>query len=175
MKSMKRENLRNAMTIAAAAGLIAVAAPVAAGTVLGGATVTNGARGVADGSVIDGPVKVVMPGGPRGRQFDAMAANINLPAGVGGIDWHIHPGPTFGIVTGGTLTIIDDDCVGHVYAAGEAFVAPRNPHTARNFSDSQVTVRATFLLPHTSPATAPTVFVSASEDDVLDAYCNLAE
>lgn len=167
--------MKLAMTVAVAGSLYAVAAPAAAGTVLGGATVTDGARGTMAGKTINGPVKVIMPN-VENEQFDVMAANINLPANVGGIDWHTHPGPTFGIVTGGgTLTVIDDDCVAHEYATGEAFVPPENPHTARNFSDLPVTIRATFFMAHTSPLTAPTTFVSEQADDVLDAYCGLAE
>src|SRR3546814_9639141 len=131
MKLMNLGKIGIAMTIAAG-GLIAVAAPAVAGTVLGGASVTNGARGTMDGKVVDGPVKVVIPKARGGSQFDVMAANINLPANGGGIDWHTHPGPTFGIVTvGGTLTVIDDACVEHEYETGDAFVTPVNPHTDR--------------------------------------------
>lgn len=176
MKLVKFGKIRMAVTVAVAGGLIAAATPATAGTVLGGATVTNGARGTMEGKVVDGPAKVIVPNAHNGKQFDIMAANINLPANVGGIDWHTHPGPTFGIVTGGgTLTIIDDDCVAHVYPTGDAFVPPENPHTARNFSDQPVTIRATFFMSRTSPPTAPTAFVSADADDVLDAYCGLAE
>lgn len=173
-----------AMKVAAVGCVIAIAGPVAAadpppppsGPLLGGATVTNGARGSMRGLVVDARAKIIIPNKRSRRQFDVMAANINLPANGGGIDWHTHPGPTFGIVTGGgTLTIIDDDCVEHVLETGDAFVAPRNPHTARNYSDMPVTVRATFFLPHTSPPTAPTIFVYPNEDDDLDEYCGLAE
>lgn len=180
MKLMKIGRIGSAITVA----LIAASAPAAAGTILGGASVTNGARGVIDGQIKvhfnDGPVKLHLKVRNR-EQADFMAANINLPAVtddgiVSGIDWHTHPGPTFGIVTGGgTLTIIDDDCVEHVYQSGQAFVAPENPHTARNYSNADVTVRATFVMRHTHPATMPTMFVSADADDVLDAYCGLAE
>ncbi|MFC3717473.1 cupin domain-containing protein [Luteimonas soli] len=176
MKSMKLRRIGIAVVVAAAGSLAAVTTPAVAGTLLGGATVTNGARGAADGRVIDGPVTIIMPKTRRGRKFDVMAANINLPANGGGVDWHTHPGPTFGIVTGGgTLTIIDDDCVEHEYQTGQAFVAPKNPHTARNFSNAPVTVRATFFLPHTAPPTPPTVFVPPDGDDVLDTYCQLVE
>src|SRR3546814_8472667 len=76
---------------------------------------------------------------------------------------------------GGTLTVIDDDCVEHEYETGDAFVAPVNPHTARNYSSLPVTVRAAFVLPRTSPPTPPmpTIFVSEDADDVLDEYCGL--
>lgn len=176
MKLMKLVMIGSATTVA----LFAMATPAVAGTTLGGATVTNGARGVMDGSMVDGPAKVIMPSDQNGKQIDIMAANINLPINsdgtISGIDWHTHPGPTFGIVTGGgTLTIIDDDCVAHVYQTGQSFVAPMNPHTARNFSDAPVTVRATFFLSHTAPPTMPTEFVSPVDDDVLDAYCGLEE
>ncbi|RFP60847.1 cupin domain-containing protein [Luteimonas weifangensis] len=167
--------MKLAMAVAAAGSLYAAATAAVAGTVLGGATVTNGARGTVDGKVINGPVKIIMPD-VENEQIDVMAANINLPANGGGIDWHTHPGPTFGIVTGGgTLTIIDDDCVAHEYATGEAFVPPENPHTARNYSNLPVTIRATFFMAHTSPPTAPTTFLSEYDDDVMDAYCRLAE
>src|SRR3546814_15737639 len=77
------------MTVAAG-GLIAVATPAVAGTVLGGASGTNGARGTMDGKVVDGPVKVVIPKAWGGSQFEVMAANLNLPAYGGGIAWHTH-------------------------------------------------------------------------------------
>src|SRR3546814_13090490 len=127
-----------------------------------------------DGKVVDGPVKVVIPKARGGSQFDVMAANINLPANGGGIDWHTHPGPTFGIVTGGgTLTVIDDACVEHEYETGDAFVAPVNPPTARNYSSLPVTVRAAFLLPRTSPPTPPlpTLSVSRSEERRVGKEC----
>lgn len=180
---MKLSKTSIAMKVAAAGCVIAIAGPVAAidpplpsGPLLGGATVTNGARGSMKGVVIDARAKIIIPGKRGRRQFDIVAANINLPFNGSGVDWHTHPGPTFGIVTGGgTLTIIDDDCVEHIYETGQTFVAPRNPHTARNYSNMPVTVRATFFLPHTSPPTPPTVFVYPEEDDTLDAYCGLAE
>lgn len=176
MKPTKLGKIGMAIGITVAGALSATPTPVVAGTLLGGATVTNGARGVMDGKVIDGPVKLIMPNVKNGEQVDVVAAHINLPAYGGGVDWHTHPGPTFGIVTGGgTLTIIDDDCVAHVYPTGQAFVAPINPHTARNFSNEPVVVRARFFLPHTYTPTAPTVFVSADADNVLDEYCGLVE
>jgi len=174
MKLSKANRIGMAMTFAMG-GRRAVAAPGSAGTVLGGATVTNGARGTMPGKVVDGPATVILPGAGQG-QFDIMAANINLPARGGGIDWHTHPGPTYGIVTGGgTLTISDDNCVAREYETGDSFVAPRNPHTARNYSADPVTVRASFYLPHTAPATPPTEFVTQLEDDLLDGHCGLSE
>src|SRR3546814_905720 len=155
MNLMNLGKIGIAMTIAAG-GLIAVATPAVAGTVLGGASVTNGARGTMDGKVVDGPVKVVIPKARGDSQFDVMAANINLPANGGGIDWHTHPGPTFGIVTGGgTLTVIDDDCVEHDYETGDASVAPVNPHTEEHTSELPVTVRAAVFLPRTPPPAPP--------------------
>src|SRR3546814_18023842 len=100
MNLMNLGRIGIAMTIAAG-GLIAVATPAVAGTVLGGASVTNGARGPMDGKVVDGPVKVVLPKARGGSQFDVMAANLNLPATRGGIDWHTPPRPPFDIVTRG--------------------------------------------------------------------------
>src|SRR3546814_7290191 len=78
MNLMNLGKIGIAMTIAAG-GLIAVATPAVAGTVLGGASVSNGARGTMNGKVVDGPVKVVIPKARGGSQFDIMAANINLP------------------------------------------------------------------------------------------------
>ena len=177
MKSLNPYRIGMALTVAMG-GLLAVAGSASAGTVLNGATVTNGARGTMPGKVVDGPATVIIPGsrGNSGKQFDIMAANINLPPNGGGIDWHTHPGPTYGIVTGGgTVTIIDDECVARDYATGQSFVAPTNPHTARNYSGLPVTVRARFYLPHTAPLTPPTEFVTANEDDLLDGYCGLSE
>src|SRR3546814_9261769 len=160
-----------------AGGLCAVGTRGVAGTVLGGASVSNGARGTMNGKVVDGPVKVVIPKARGGSQFNIMPANTNLPANGGGIDWHTPPGPTFGIVTGGgTLTVNADDCVEHEYETGDAFVAPVNPHTARNYSPLPVTVRAAFFLPRTSPPAPPmpTIFVSEDAHAVLYANRGLA-
>src|SRR3546814_13447851 len=100
MNLMNLGKIGIAMTIAAG-GLIAVATPAVAGTVLGGASVSNGARGTMNGQVVDGPVKVVIPKARGGSQFDIMAANINLPAKGGGLVGPPPPAPTFGLVTGG--------------------------------------------------------------------------
>ncbi len=175
MKSRKLGKIGIAVTVAVAGSLFVVAAPAVAGTLLGGATVTNPARGTMDGSVIDGPVKLIMPRPRNGEQFDIVAAYVNIPPG-GGIDWHTHPGPTFGIVTGGgALTILNDECVAKVHETGDAFVEGTAIHTARNYSNAPVTVRVTFFLPHTSPPTPPTVFLTPADDDVMDAYCGLVD
>lgn len=182
MKPMKSGTLGIAVAIAIA-GSLALPAPAIAGKLLNGASVTNGARGTTNGEVLNGSTKVIVPQTIADKQFDVVAANINLPARIdlplgtdliSGIDWHTHPGPTFGIVTGGgTLTIIDDDCVAHHYATGDAFVPPVNPHTARNYSDKPVTVRATFFMTRSGSPTPPTSFLSDADDDVLDVYCGL--
>ena len=47
--------------------------------------------------------------------------NTWLPGGSTG--WHTHPGPSFVIVTEGSVTVYDGDdptCTGHVYTAGTA-------------------------------------------------------
>src|SRR3546814_5392266 len=130
MNLMNLGKIGIAMTIAAG-GLIAVATPAVAGTVLGGASVSNGARGTMNGKVVDGPVKVVIPKARGGSQFDIMAAKIHLPANGGRIDWHTHPGPTFGTVTGGgTPTVMDDDCRAHAPETGDGFVAGVHTHPA---------------------------------------------
>src|SRR3546814_17017312 len=98
MNLMNLGRIGIAMTIAAG-GLIAVATPAVAGTVLGGASVTNGARGTMDRKVVDGPVKVVIPKDRGGRQFDGLAANINLPAHRCRLGLHTTPGPPFGHLT----------------------------------------------------------------------------
>ena len=38
----------------------------------------------------------------------------------------------------GHLTIIDDDCVAHEYATGEAFVPPENPHNRQTTATPSV-------------------------------------
>src|SRR3546814_20309480 len=85
-----------AMTIAAG-GLIAVATPAVAGTVIGGASVTNGARGTMDGKVGAGQVKVVTPKAKGGRQVEVMSAYNQLHSNGRRIQWSTHPGAQYGI------------------------------------------------------------------------------
>src|SRR5215469_5106481 len=49
----------------------------------------------------------------------------------GSTGWHTHPGPSFVIVTEGTVTVYDGDdpnCTPHVYTAGTGFIDPGGDH-----------------------------------------------
>jgi len=55
--------------------------------------------------------------------------NLWKPGGSTG--WHTHPGPSFVIVTSGTITAYEGDdpaCTPHVYSVGMNFVDPGNGH-----------------------------------------------
>lgn len=72
------------------------------------------------------------------------------------VDWHTHPGPTMGIVSGGTLAIYHaDNCQVDHYAPGDVFFAPEGIHLAANEGSTDIVVRVTFFLPADAPA--PTV------------------
>jgi quercetin dioxygenase-like cupin family protein len=102
---------------------------------------------------------------------NVVVAKITLQPG-GYVDWHTHPGLTLGVVTGGgTLTIVKDGCRHLTYPTGTAFTAPRDAHTARNFSEQTLTVVATFRI----KGPMPTIFVSPERDAQLDARCGLEE
>ena len=56
-------------------------------------------------------------------------ANTWQPGGTTG--WHTHPGPSFVIVTAGTVTEYEADgskCEKHVYSVGDSFVDPGDGH-----------------------------------------------
>jgi quercetin dioxygenase-like cupin family protein len=70
-----------------------------------------------------------------------------VPGGNNG--WHFHPGPTFVIVTQGTMSLYeanDPTCTAHNYAAGDGFVEePGDVHISRNEGTTTVIADITFL------------------------------
>ena len=66
---------------------------------------------------------------------DVVITQFTIPAG-GSTGWHVHPGPTFVIVTSGTLTRYegsDPTCTGASFGPNTGFVeAPGGVHIARN-------------------------------------------
>jgi len=71
----------------------------------------------------------------QGKSDGYVISNVWEPGGTTG--WHTHPGPTFVIVTEGTVTHYDGDdpsCTPHVYSAGMAFVdrGGKHVHIVRN-------------------------------------------
>ena len=73
----------------------------------------------------------------------------------GSTGWHTHPGPSFVIVTQGSVTAYDGDdpaCTPHVYTAGtanNAFIDPGDGHVhlIRNETDAVATTIAVQLIP----------------------------
>jgi quercetin dioxygenase-like cupin family protein len=79
------------------------------------------------------------------------------------IDWHIHPGPVFGIVTAGTLTDVYDQlgCKAS-FGPGAAVYIPRGlTHQDRNDGSEILEVTTTFIVPSGSPLRVPTDKVPA--------------
>ncbi len=73
-----------------------------------------------------------------------------LPGGTSG--WHSHPGPVFVAVKSGTVTVYDDTCAPHQYAAGQGFVEGPTPAVVRNEGTVDAVNIATLLVPTGSSA-----------------------
>jgi hypothetical protein len=59
-----------------------------------------------------------------------VVTNVWKPGGTTG--WHTHPGPSFVLVTAGSLTAYEGDdptCTPHVFTVGMSFVDPGEGHT----------------------------------------------
>ena len=68
------------------------------------------------------------------------------PGGYNG--WHSHPGLGVVVVTAGTLTLFDTDCVRSDYPAGTAFTEQaEHVHIARNLGSVPAQFIATFIIP----------------------------
>lgn len=79
------------------------------------------------------------------------------------IDWHIHPGPVYGIINAGTLTNTYDllGCKAQ-FGAGAAVYIPKGlTHQDRNDGDSILEVISTFIVAAGSPLRVPTDNVPA--------------
>lgn len=75
---------------------------------------------------------------------------------VGGVNWHIHPGPFLVAVTQGALTVTwSHDCAPRTYEAGEAFVdLGQQVHKAENFADEETVVHFSVIgVPEGTPIT----------------------
>ena len=83
----------------------------------------------------------------KDRQDVVMRQITIVPGGNNG--WHFHPGPSFVIVTQGTLSLYeanDPTCTARTFVAGKGFVeAPGDVHIARNEGAVQVIALVTFL------------------------------
>ena len=68
------------------------------------------------------------------------------PGGYNG--WHSHPGLGVVVVTAGTLTLFDTNCMPMVQPAGTAFIEQaENVHIARNLGTVPAQFIATFIIP----------------------------
>lgn len=108
--------------------------------------------------------------GARADGGNTVVAELEFALG-GYISWHTHPGLTTIVVKEGTLTLVRRSCERTTYGPGDAFIAPRAAHTARNLSGSEdLGVMATFVV----RGTVPTVFEPAETQAALDAKCGLS-
>lgn len=87
---------------------------------------------------------------------DVMVLQITIAPG-GAAGWHTHSGTGFLVNAGpGTLTnVIGDDCMVREYGPGDAFLDPghNEVHAARNLSDQNVVLIATFIGVQGGPVT----------------------
>jgi len=79
---------------------------------------------------------------------DVVITQFSIPAG-GSTGWHFHPGPTFIIVTQGTLTryqSVDPTCTGTNYGPSTGFFeSPGDVHIARNQGATTVVGMVAYL------------------------------
>ncbi len=82
---------------------------------------------------------------------DVVTQKIVIQPG-GHAGWHGHPGPHFGSVQAGTLTLYNtEDCVPEAYPAGSGFVdSAYGHHIARNEGTTPVELWVTYVLPQGS-------------------------
>jgi quercetin dioxygenase-like cupin family protein len=136
-------------SIAVTAGsLIALSAGTALATAPSGETVKPLARGPL---VVPADVNVKVKGGHVKLQtqgaLDALMVNVTLaPGGTGG--WHKNAGPLINVVTHGTLTVIDANCMRHDIPAGHAVISTGSTDKVENRGSTPVVLNVTFLLPH---------------------------
>jgi quercetin dioxygenase-like cupin family protein len=128
------------------AGLIA-AALIGAGAALGGvglASATSPARATLAPYHFDSPDMKIYSTDAK----DVVITQFTIAPG-GSTGWHVHPGPTFIVVTAGILTRYegnDPTCTGHVYGPNTGFVeAPGDVHIARNEGSETVIGMVAYL------------------------------
>src|SRR5689334_19950445 len=81
-------------------------------------------------------------------------SNVWKPGGTTG--WHTHPGPSFIIVTSGTITAYEGDdpaCTPHVYTTGMGLIDPGDNHV-HNLRNEDPTHDATTTAVQMAPAAA---------------------
>lgn len=79
---------------------------------------------------------------------DVVISQFTIAPG-GSTGWHMHPGPTFVVITAGTLTRYegsDPSCTGTAYGPNTGFVeAPGDAHIARNEGSETVVGMVAYL------------------------------
>jgi quercetin dioxygenase-like cupin family protein len=104
-----------------------------------------------------------------GDTIDVTMHKVTMDVG-GNAGWHIHPGPTFGIITQGEVEftrLTKGGCVEQVFGPREGFVEPANEvHIARNVGEELLVIYLTRL---NIPVGGETTDSSPEEPD-----CNLA-
>jgi quercetin dioxygenase-like cupin family protein len=115
-----------------------------AGSVAPGTALATPAAGVSQTPIASGalaePITVKFKNGQGGFGDGLDVSNVaivkNIVAPGGSFGWHKHSGPSWIVVTQGTLTFYDGDdstCTGHPVSAGSAyFDSGDHTHNARN-------------------------------------------
>jgi quercetin dioxygenase-like cupin family protein len=91
-------------------------------------------------------------GGPA----EIYTSKIILPVGAV-IPWHTHPGPVFGVINAGALTVYEDAAgCATTYEAGAAVFVPLGmTHEEHNDGGETLELIATYVVPEGSPLRLP--------------------
>jgi quercetin dioxygenase-like cupin family protein len=98
-----------------------------------------------------GPFRIVLEPEPDPLSADTTDVTMHkVSMDVGGNSgWHVHPGPTFGVVTQGEVEftrLTKEGCVKQVFGPGEGFLEPANEvHIARNAGEEPLVIYLTRL------------------------------
>jgi quercetin dioxygenase-like cupin family protein len=90
---------------------------------------------------VAGPLAITLSG-----PGDVTVLNQTYEAGKDS-GWHAHPGIHAVAVLSGELTIYDEACVRHTYAAGESYVGGQLTHLVRNETALPVEMVVTYMNP----------------------------
>ncbi|HEY7063055.1 MAG TPA: cupin domain-containing protein [Chloroflexota bacterium] len=90
-------------------------------------------------------------GGPA----ELITLKLTFPPGSM-LPWHLHPGPVYGIVNSGELTVYQSDGCKAVYGPGSVVIIPRDTvHEEHNEGAVPIEAISTFLLLEGSPVRVP--------------------
>ena len=81
---------------------------------------------------------------------DVVTLEVTFAKGGGSAGWHTHPGPVFGVIQSGEISIWNEDCEKTVYGVGETFfeMGPEESMLVKNEDpDTDAVVVATLIVP----------------------------